>query len=333
MRAYIIRRLLLIIPTLFLVSLIIFFIIRLIPGNVIDLMVQQTQGRGGGGVGIEESDRAAVAKALGLDVSIPVQYGRWIGVVPQADGSFRGVFQGNLGTSLWKGTPVLEDIAVRWPVTFELGLMGLIIGQLIALPIGIFSALRQDTWGDYIARSFAIFCIAVPGFWIGTLVIVFPSVWWGWSPPITLIPFNEDPLSHLGMFIIPAIVLGMAMSGMTTRMTRTMMLEVLRQDYIRTAWAKGLRERVVILRHALKNALIPVITIIGERLPIMVGGTVIIEQIFQLPGMGRLIINSTMRRDYPVVSGTLLIFGVAMVLSNLIVDLTYAYLDPRVHYK
>ncbi|MBA7628976.1 Dipeptide transport system permease protein DppB [subsurface metagenome] len=211
--------------------------------------------------------------------------------------------------------------------------MALIIAQLIALPVGVYSALRQDTWGDYIARSFAIFCIAIPGFWLGTMVIVFPSIWWGYSTPIMLIRFTDDPIGNLKMFIVPAIVLGMVMSGGTMRMTRTMMLEVLRQDYIRTAWAKGLRERVVILRHALKNALIPVITIIGIYIPVMIGGTVIIEQIFCLPGMGRLLINATLMRDYTVVSGVMLFFAVGMVLINLMVDLTYGFLDPRVHYK
>ncbi|MBA7586934.1 Dipeptide transport system permease protein DppB [subsurface metagenome] len=193
--------------------------------------------------------------------------------------------------------------------------------------------MRQDTWGDYIARSFAIMCIAVPGFWLATIIIVFPSIWWGYSPPLTLIRFTEDPIGNLGMFIIPAIVLGMVMSGGTMRITRTMMLEVLRQDYIRTAWSKGLRERVVILRHALKNALIPVVTVIGYQVPIMFGGAVIIEQIFNLPGVGRLLLDATLSRDYTIVSGVMLVLGGVIVLVNLTVDLTYGYLDPRVHYK
>jgi len=329
MRAYIIRRLLLMIPTVFIVSLIIFFIIRLIPGDIVDAMVGQ-QMTGGGAVAL---DRAVIEHELGLDVPILTQYGRWLGIWPGEDGSFSGIFQGDLGTSLWRDTPVLEEIAFRWPVTLELGLMGLIVAQLIALPVGIYSALRQDTWGDYIARSFAILCIAVPGFWLGTIIIVFPSIWWGYSPPIMLIQFSEDPIGNLKMFIIPAIVLGMAISGSTMRMTRTMMLEVLRQDYIRTAWAKGLRERVVVIRHALKNALIPVITVIGYWVPVMIGGTIIIEQIFGLPGMGRLLVDATLNRDYTVVSGVTLIFAFGMVLINLLIDLTYAYLDPRVHYK
>jgi len=329
MRAYIIRRLLLMIPTLFIASLIIFFMIRLIPGDIIDVMVAELEMEEGGGI----VDRAALERELGLDVPILTQYGRWIGVVPGADGSFSGIFQGDLGKSLWRGTPVVEEIALRWPVTLELGLMAIIVAQLIALPIGIFSALRQDTWGDYIARSFAIFCIAVPGFWLATMVIVFPSIWWGYSPPFMLIPFTEDPIGNLKMFIVPAIVLGMVTSGATMRMTRTMMLEVLRQDYIRTAWAKGLRERVVILRHALKNALIPVVTIIGPQLALMIGGTVIIERIFSLPGLGRLALDATLDRDYPIVIAVMLILGVVIVVINLMVDLTYSYLDPRVRYR
>ncbi len=317
MRSYIIRRLLLVMPTVFLVSVIVFFMVRLVPGNIIDLIVQKYSVFG---VAV---DRADIERMLGMDVSILTQYGRWIGDI---------FLHGDFGNSLWTKTPVIEDIVARWPVTLELSFMGLIIAQLIALPIGIYSALRQDTWGDYIARSFAIMCIAVPGFWLATMVIVFPSIWWGYMPSLMLISFTEDPIGNLKMFIVPAIVLGMALSGITMRMTRTMMLEVLRQDYIRTAWAKGLRERVVIIRHALKNALIPVVTIVGLHLSILIGGTVIIEQIFSLPGMGRLLVEGSLRRDYPVVSTVMLLFGVAMVLINLMVDLTYAYLDPRIHY-
>ena len=263
MRVYVIRRLLLVIPTVFLSSLIIFFTIRLIPGDVIDLMAQEMRW-------LTAMDRAAIEHNLGFDVPMLTQYGRWIGVWPQENGSFSGILEGDLGDSLWKKPPVTDTIIDRVPVTFELSLLALIIAQLIAL-VGVYSALRQDTWGDYIARSFATFCIAIPGFWLATLVIVLPSIWWDWSPPILPIPFTEDPLGNLQQFIIPAIILGMAMSGVTMRMTRTMMLEVLRQDYVRTAWAKGLRERVVVIRHALKNALIPVITLIGLYIPSLIG--------------------------------------------------------------
>ncbi len=325
MRVYLIRRLLLIVPTVLLASLLIFFVMRLLPGDIVDAMMA---GAGEGGL-----DRAMMERILGLDAPLLVQYGRWVGVTPDVDGIFNGILQGNLGVSWWRRIPVIELVAAKWPVTLQLGVMSLIIAQLIALPIGAYSALRQDNWGDYIGRSFAILCISIPSFWLGTIVIVFPSIWWGYMPPIMSIPFIEDPIGNLKMFIVPAIILGMALSGMTMRMTRAMMLEVLRQDYIRTAWAKGLKERVVVIRHALKNALIPVISLIGLQLSVMLGGTVIIEQIFTLPGMGRLVLNAALQRDYPLMSGILVLFAVVLVLVNLMVDLTYAYLDPRVHYK
>jgi peptide/nickel transport system permease protein len=325
MRNYIIRRLLIMIPTLLIVSFLIFFTVALIPGNMIDTMSAADPEA--------DLDREAIARTLGLDAPLIVQYGRWLGVAPQKDGSFDGIFQGNFGNSWWRKSTVLALIADKWPVTFELGILGLVVAQLIALPIGIYSALRQDKLGDYLGRSFAILCISVPGFWLGTMIIVYPSIWWGYMPPIMLIEFVEDPIGNLGMFIIPSIVLGMALGGMTMRMTRTMMLEVMRQDFIRTAWSKGLKESVVVLRHALKNALIPVVTVIGLQLPVLLGGTVIIENIFGLPGMGRLILNSVVRRDEPLVSGTLFFFSVGLMLFNLVVDLTYAYLDPRVHYE
>ena len=317
MRTYIIRRLLLIIPTLIMASLIVFFMIRLIPGEVIDMMVGEHEV-------VTKMDREAIEHALGLDVPIHIQYGRWVGDI---------VLHGSLGESLWKKIPVTGLILERLPVTLELGLLALIVAQLIALPIGIYSSIRQDTWGDYMGRSFAIMCIAVPGFWIGTMIMVFPALWWRWSPAVILIRFTEDPAGNLQMFIIPAIVLGMLMSGMTMRMTRTMMLEVLRQDYIRTAWSKGLTERVVVMRHALKNALIPVVTIIGFQLPVLIGGAVIMEQIFALPGIGRLMLDSIFQRDYPIVSGVMLIMAFFVLLINLGVDLTYGFLDPRVHYR
>ena len=317
MRAYIIRRLLLVIPTVLIVSLIVFFMIRLIPGSIVDTMVAQYQY-------VTQLDKQAIEHSLGFDVPLIVQYGRWIGQI---------FLHGDLGKSLWTKTPIINEIKARWPVTLELGILGIIIAQLIALPVGIYSAIRQDKPGDYFARSFAILLIAIPNFWVATMVIVFPSLWWGYMPSIRLIRFTADPIGNLKMFIIPAIVLGMEFSGMTMRMTRTMMLEVLRQDYIRTAWAKGLEERVVIMRHALKNALIPVITIIGWQLPVLIGGTVIIENIFQLPGMGQLIINATQQRDYTVVSAVLFLFAFVILLINLLVDMTYAFLDPRIHFK
>ena len=335
MSAYIIRRLLLIIPTLSILTIIVFLAVRFIPGDIIDVMVARMIEQGAGGA---EIDREALERRLGLDVPVHVQYGRWIGVLPTRDfitgeSHFRGLLQGALGQSLWGAHfSVEEKIIGRLPVTIQLGVMAIVIGLVIALPVGIYSAMRQDTAADYAGRSVAIIGLATPNFWLGTMVMLYPAIWWGWSPPIEMIPFTEDPLGNIGMFLIPSLILGTASAAATMRMTRTMMLEVLRQDYIRTAWAKGLRERVVVLRHSVKNALIPVVTLIGLQLPILIGGSVIMENIFSLPGLGRLLLTALDTRDYPMVSGVNLVFATAVVLFNLLIDLLYSYLDPRVRY-
>ena len=219
------------------------------------------------------------------------------------------------------------------PVTIELSVLAIVIGLLIALPVGIYSAIRQDTAADYVGRSIAIIGMATPNFWLALLVMIYPALWWNWSPPMQYIPFVEDPLGNLGMFIIPSLILGTAGAAGTMRLTRTMMLEVLRQDYIRTAWAKGLKERVVIMRHAVKNAFIPVVTVVGMELPMLVGGAVIIENVFNLPGLGRLFVDALADRNYPVISGVNLVFGIAVMGANLVTDLIYPYLDPRVRYS
>ena len=211
-----------------------------------------------------------------------------------------------------------REIFSRVRVTFELGLFAIVTALLLGLPIGVYSAYRQDTLGDYLGRSIAIVLLAVPTFWLATMVILYPAIWWAWSPSLEVIPFTEDPLGNLAQFVIPGFITGTFLAGVTMRMTRTMMLEVLRQDYIRTAYAKGLAERLVVTRHALKNALIPVITIIGMELPLLVGGTVITEQIFTLPGMGRLFLDSLENRDYTMVSGINLIIATAVVGANLV---------------
>ena len=211
--------------------------------------------------------------------------------------------------------------------------MSIVIGLVIALPVGIYSAIRQDTSADYVGRSVAIVGLATPNFWLAMMVMLYPVIWWGWAPPMEVIQFTEDPLGSLGVFIIPSLILGTYLSAATMRITRTMMLEVLRQDYIRTAWSKGLRERAVVVRHAIKNALIPIVTLVGLQLPILVGGSVIMENIFNLPGLGRLMLAALTDRDYPMVSGVNLVFGAAVVGVNLMVDLLYGYLDPRVRYQ
>ena len=333
MRAYIIRRLLLIIPTLFILSILVFLSVRFLPGDVIDAMLGKPEF-----IGLE-LDREAVERVLGLDVPAHVQYGRWIGVLPTPDwvtgeSHLKGILQGSLGHSLFGDhMPVEERIIGRLPVTVELGVMAIVIGLLIALPVGIYSAIRQDTAADYAGRSFAIVGLATPNFWLALMVMIYPTIWWGWTPPLEWVPFTEDPQGNLWGLFFPSLILGTASSAATMRMMRTMMLEVLRQDYIRTAWSKGLKERVVIIRHTIKNAFIPVVSLIGLQLPILVGGAVIMETIFNLPGIGRLLLIALDDRDYPMVSGINLFFATGVVLLNLLIDLIYPYLDPRVRYE
>ncbi len=324
MNAYLIKRLLLVIPTLLILSILVFLLVRFIPGDVIDIMHSKMGPLQSHAVGANPIDREAMERLLGLDVPVYVQYGRWVGDI---------LLRGSLGKSLFTREAVGQQILVRLPVTVELGAMAVVIGLLIALPVGVYSAIRQDTLADYAGRSVAIIGLSTPNFWLGTMVMVFPAIWWSWAPPMRLIKFADDPLGNLEMFLIPSLILGTALSASIMRMTRTMMLEVLRQDYIRTAWSKGLKEKVVVIRHALKNAFIPVVTLIGLQLPILVGGAVIMENIFNLPGIGRLLVNALSDRDYPMVSGVNLFFGTAVLGINLLIDLIYAFLDPRVRYK
>ena len=310
---YIARRLLTLVPTLVFASLIVFLTVRLIPGDAIDQMLAQNDISSG-------DDRARIEAALGLDRPMWEQYFRWFGAV----------LRGDLGNSLWTNTPVSEQVFDRLPITFELGILALFVSISVAIPIGIYSAVKQDTAGDYIARSFSIIMLSVPGFWLATLVMVFPSVWWRWTPDLDYTPFLIDPIRNLSQMLPPAILLGLSMSAVTMRMTRTMMLEVLRQDYIRTARAKGLRESVVIFRHALRNSLIPVVTLIGLQAPLLIGGAVIMEQIFGVPGMGQLLLEAVSQRDYPVISGVFLVVGISVLFINLAVDVSYGFLDPRV---
>lgn len=313
---YLLRRLLALIPTLFFASLIVFISMRLIPGDVIDLMLAQNDISTG-------QDRARIEEALGLDKPVYIQYFNWAG----------NALQGDLGRSLWKNTPVTEQLMERLPITFELGFLSLIIALAVALPVGIYSAIKQDTMGDYVARSFSLLMLAIPGFLLGTIVMIYPSVWWRWSPALEYTPFMEDPIQNLSHMLVPALLLGLSISAVTMRMTRTMMLEVMRQDYIRTARAKGVGELVIVVKHALRNGLIPVVTLIGLQAPLLIGGTVIFEQIFVVPGMGILLLDAVSQRDYPVISGVFLVVGVAILMINLIVDLSYGWLDPKVRNK
>jgi peptide/nickel transport system permease protein len=329
MAAYTIRRLLLIIPTFFLITILVFLSARFIPGDVIDMMLAQMNTSGTA----SDMTRHNLEKALGLDAPVHIQYFRWLGVAPQETGEFQGLFQGNLGKSLWKNENVTKLLVERLPVSIELGLIAIITAIIISLPIGVYSAIRQDTWGDYISRSIAIIFISVPSFWIGTLIFIYPPIWWGWSPPTEYIPITRNFLDNLAQFLLPGFITGMIMGGTLMRMMRTMMLETLRQDYIRTAWAKGLKEHMVIMSHALKNALLPVVTIIGSMIPMVIVGEVIMEQIFALPGVGILTFQALNQRDYPMIQGINILLALLVLLSNIAVDLTYAWIDPRVQYR
>ncbi len=320
MRTYLIRRLFLVIPTLLLVSILVFLTIRMVPGTVIDAMVSEGAGQASLGRTV---DQEYIRHALGLDEPVYVQYWKWL----------TGVVRGDLGNSLWTGRSITQEMVAKLPISLELGIMAMIIGMVISVPIGIYSAVRQDTLGDYVGRTVAIVMMSLPGFWIATIVIVFPSIWWGWTPALKYIRFTQDPAGNLVQFIVPAAIMGAGFAGGMMRMTRTLMLEVLRQDYIRTAWAKGLSERVVIMRHALKNTMIPVITMVGMGLPGLLAGNVIFEQVFNLPGIGRYMLDAIGRRDYPIICATNFVIATAVLICNVAVDVAYGWFDPRVQYR
>ena len=304
----------LLIPTLLGVSVVVFALVRLLPGDAVTLQLQDAKATA--------ADEAALRSQLGLDRPMVGQYFDWLG----------NLLHGDLGHSFRSHQLITTELANRIPVTFELGLLSLVIAALLATLVGIVSAVRQDTFADYAGRSVAIGLIAIPGFWLGTLVVTLPSVWWHWTPPLQYTRFTVDPIKNLSIMIVPAVILGLGLSGGLMRLIRTQMLEVLRQDFIRTATAKGLTENAMILRHALKNAFIPALTVLGLQIALLVSGTVVLESIFVLPGMGRYLLEAVQSRDYPAIQGLNLLFASVIILSNLVVDLLYGWLDPRVRY-
>jgi peptide/nickel transport system permease protein len=313
LKRYLARRLLVAIPSLFIATVIVFTLPRLIPGDAVQLMLAETS---------YAKDIDELRAKLGLDRALHVQYAEWVGRAARGD----------LGESLWTRRPVIDELAQRLPVTAELALYATIIALIIALPIGVLAAARQDTVADYIARSAAILGLSMPPFWLGTLLIVMPAIWWGWRPVTGYTDFGQDPLGHLVQILLPAIILGIGAAASLMRLTRGMLLEALRQDYVRTAWAKGLAERKVVVKHALRNAVIPVVTLLGTQLPQILGGTVVIETIFGLPGVSRFLFDAINQRDYPVIQGVNLLVVSAVVVVNLGVDVLYGVLDPRIRY-
>ena len=315
MTQYIIKRLLFTILVLWAVSAIVFAAVRIIPGDVCRIVLATPD--------VDEQQCRAIRGDLGLDEPAVTQYFRYMG----------GVFRGDLGTTLISKRDVWGEIRTRIPLTLELTLLATVFALSLALPIGMYSALRRDSATDYGLRLLTIGWLSIPGFWIGTMLIIFPAKWWGYSPPVGYVHLWQDPLKNLHQLYLPAIALGLALSASLARVTRSSMLEVLRQDYIRTARAKGLVERGIVIQHALKNAMIPVITLFAIQFGTLLGGTVVLESIFSLPGLGTLTLSSVLIKDYPQVQGLVLFFASVLVLINLVVDISYAWFDPRIRYS
>ncbi len=313
MHRYILRRLVLTIPVIVLVTFGAFALLRMIPGSVVDLK---------SGAGQSQADTIRLEKQFGLDKPIPQQFLIWVG----------DMAQGDFGESLWSTEPVTSEVKRRFPPTFELTIMASLVAVLIAIPAGTFAAMRQDTWVDRSLQLLTVLGLAIPNFVIATLVISLPAYWWGWSPPIGFVKLLDDPVANVQHLILPAVTLGLAQAAVLTRLTRSAMLEVLRQDYVRTARAKGLAMRVVTVRHALRNAMLPVVTVWGLQVSALLGGTVIIETVFTIPGMGTGILTAISRRDYNLAQTFVLIFALIYVFASLGVDLLYALIDPRIRY-
>ncbi|HEU4741408.1 MAG TPA: ABC transporter permease [Meiothermus sp.] len=316
MLSYVLNRFLAAIPTLLGVAVITFLLMRAVPGDVVTSLV-----------GLDANNTperlAELRRLFGLDLPLHVQFGQWFGAV----------LQGDLGTSLRTGRSVADDLALRFPVTLQLTLLGLLVALLIAVPLGVLAAIRRGSFADYLASLFALLGLSVPGFFLAVLLILLFALALGWLPPAGYVPMRDSLAENFRHMLLPAFSLGVILAGAITRILRSSMLEVLGRDYIRTARAKGLAERVVVYRHALRNALIPVITVIGLQFGSLLGGAVIIEQVFSLPGVGRFALEGINLRDYPVVQGTVLFVAAAAVFVNLIVDLLYSLIDPRIRYE
>ena len=316
MNRYVVRRILMSVPTFILTVLFVFMIIRLIPGDPVEIILSQSPYT-------TQEAKDSLRAYYGLDKPLYEQFVNYLGQL----------VTGDLGESTNTESPVTEELRSRLPITMEFGVFAVLIGLIVAIPIGVLSAIRQDSWSDYLSRSFAIFGISVPYFFTALLLIIYPIMWFGWAPPLRWVGPTEDPVGHIHYMFWPALLLGVTLAGSVLRMTRNQMLEVLRQDYIRTAYSKGLRERVVIWRHALRNALIPVITILGLQVGIAVSGTVVLEVLFNMPGLGKFFLQGIFNRDYPAIQGTVLVIASFTLLVNLFVDLCYAWIDPRIKYS
>jgi peptide/nickel transport system permease protein len=316
MRTYVARRIAQGLLVLWLVSLLIFSLVRILPGDAVIMQLDQAAAP-------TPDVLKRARQELGLDRPFLAQYRTWMA----------NAVQGDLGRSLITRRPVAQELLKRINLTTHLAVLSVIVALLIALPIGVLSAVRQDTASDYFGRLFAILGLSLPDFWLATVVITFLAIWFQWIPPIGFAPLWQDPARCLSQLLIPALIIGARLAAVSMRMTRSSLLEVLRQDYVRTARAKGARERAVIVRHALKNAFIPVVTVVGQQFSVLLGGTVIVEVIFLQPGVGSLMLDAVLLRDYTLIQGAVLFFAAVIVVTNLLVDLSYAWLDPRIRYR
>jgi peptide/nickel transport system permease protein len=320
MRSYIAKRSVLFIPTLFIVTVLVFAILRVVPGDPAVLILGGEEGDDD----YSQEQLDALRAKLGTDKPIYIQYLKWVGKM----------LKGDFGTSyFYEGDQVFDDIKHRLPVTMELGLMSLILASIVAIPLGVISAIKQDTVGDYITRVITIAGIALPNFWVAVMTIFFLVLIFQWAPPLAYEKVWDDPWTNFQQLIFPAFALGTSNMAFIARITRSAMLEVLHEDYIRTARSKGLREGTIISRHALRNALLPVVTLTGYEFGRLISGTVIIEVIFLVPGMGRLLITAITSRDFPVIQAIVVLIAVVVLLLNLLLDLTYAWLNPRIRYS
>jgi peptide/nickel transport system permease protein len=319
MQAYIAKRCLLFIPTLLMATLMAFLLLRIIPG---DPALVKLAGETGDS-SFTQAELHDLQVKLGTDRPLYVQYGKWVW----------GMLRLDFGQSMFFEEPVAEDLAAKFPITLELTVLAMLIATIIAVPLGLVSAIKQDTPADYIARIISITGVALPNFWVGILIVYFLVLFFAWMPPLGYANLWDDPATNLQQFIFPALALGFFEMAFTARVTRSSMLEVYREDYTRTARGKGLAERVVIVRHALKNALLPVVTVTGFQLGRLLAGTVVIENIFMVPGMGKLLLDSVFHRDYTEVQAIVVLITVSVLILNLLLDVIYGWLNPRIRYS
>ncbi len=320
MLRFITHRFLLMIPTLIGVAVLVFFLLRLMPGDPVATMLL---GDGGGGANVSQEVIEQERVRLGLDQPLYVQFFKWMG----------GVLAGDFGYSMWTGQPVLYEIGIRLELSLQVAVMATILAILLALPLGTLSAIFKDTWIDQSIRLFSIAGLAVPSFWLGMIIILLLLTWFSWIPPLTFTPFLDDPWENISQLIWPALAVGYRYSAVATRMMRSSILEVLQEDYIRTARAKGVMERMVVARHAMRNAMLPVVTVIGLEFAFLIGGLVVTEQVFNLNGIGKLFVQAVARSDYTLIQALVLLVSVFFVLINFVIDMMYAFLDPRIRYR